>query len=260
MQTTRREIVKCGAGLAAIIAAGRAPSEIVRSMIAAKNAMSIGRPELRTLNLKGASIAALPCNINGLTNATLFAWARNLENYWIAPSWAENGGWGATYFGKNGDTIEVRFGSGSSDSKKQFSFVVADNEWHHYCFVRDASGSTGSYRFYFDGQLSGTESGNKIAMKNNQTSFRLANGMYGAVPDREESIVAYGVFSRELSDNEVEQVYNARLIDTTKAPFNSGLIMGMNVTEGEGDKVYDVVSGSYVTISSTPNWTVDFNP
>lgn len=41
--TTRREIVtKCGAGLAAIIAAGKAPAAIVKSMLAARNAFAAG--------------------------------------------------------------------------------------------------------------------------------------------------------------------------------------------------------------------------
>lgn len=39
---TRRDIVKAGAGLAAIIAAGRAPAALVRSMIAARNALMSG--------------------------------------------------------------------------------------------------------------------------------------------------------------------------------------------------------------------------
>ena len=42
--TTRREIVtKCGAGLAAIIAAGRAPAAFIRSMLAARNGMMAGK-------------------------------------------------------------------------------------------------------------------------------------------------------------------------------------------------------------------------
>lgn len=40
---TRRDIIKCGAGLAAIIAAGQAPAAIVRSMMAARNAMSVNK-------------------------------------------------------------------------------------------------------------------------------------------------------------------------------------------------------------------------
>ena len=40
--TTRREIIKSGLGLAAIIAAGKAPATIVRSMIGARNAMLSG--------------------------------------------------------------------------------------------------------------------------------------------------------------------------------------------------------------------------
>lgn len=41
--TTRREIVKAGAGLAAIIAAGKAPAALVRSLIAARDTMIMGR-------------------------------------------------------------------------------------------------------------------------------------------------------------------------------------------------------------------------
>lgn len=40
--TTRREIVKAGAGLAAILAAGKAPAALVRSLVAARNAMTAG--------------------------------------------------------------------------------------------------------------------------------------------------------------------------------------------------------------------------
>ena len=40
--TTRREIVKAGAGLAAVIAAGKAPAAFIRSALAARNAMMAG--------------------------------------------------------------------------------------------------------------------------------------------------------------------------------------------------------------------------
>ena len=41
--TTRREIVKAGAGLAAILAAGNAPAALVRSLVAARNTMTAGK-------------------------------------------------------------------------------------------------------------------------------------------------------------------------------------------------------------------------
>ena len=40
--TTRRSIVKAGAGLAAILAAGKAPAAFVRSLVAGRNAMMAG--------------------------------------------------------------------------------------------------------------------------------------------------------------------------------------------------------------------------
>lgn len=40
--TTRREIVKAGAGLAAILAAGKAPAALVRSLVAGRNALMTG--------------------------------------------------------------------------------------------------------------------------------------------------------------------------------------------------------------------------
>ena len=45
--TTRREVVtKCGAGLAAIIAAGKAPAAFIKSMCAARNALLSGGAKL----------------------------------------------------------------------------------------------------------------------------------------------------------------------------------------------------------------------
>ena len=43
--TTRREIVRAGAGLAAIIAAGNAPAALLRSMLGMRNAMTARSPE-----------------------------------------------------------------------------------------------------------------------------------------------------------------------------------------------------------------------
>ena len=44
--TTRREMVKAGAGLAAIMAAGKAPAAFVRSLVAARNTMMAGGGKL----------------------------------------------------------------------------------------------------------------------------------------------------------------------------------------------------------------------
>ena len=198
--------------------------------------------------------------MNGYTNQTLMGWVMVISGTWSwaeGPAWLETGGWGGTYFGYNNGTMEVRFGTGSSDSKKQYNYSVSIGEWHHYCFTRGG----GDYKFYLDGTLRETQTGTQNASRNNGETFYLTRGLGGGTslsPDM--SIVNYAAFSRTLTAQEVQSAYQATTIDTTAAPFNSGLIVGINLTEGSGDKIYDVVSGNYITIPGTPQWNVPFNP
>jgi hypothetical protein len=61
---TRREVIKAGAGLAAIIAAGEAPAAIVRSMIGARNAFTTGgEPQYDWLESDGVAYVELPIKI-----------------------------------------------------------------------------------------------------------------------------------------------------------------------------------------------------
>lgn len=217
-------------------------------------------PQPMTLNLNGLSIGGINCNINGLSNQTLMGWVLVSSGKWEwadGPAWLESGGWGGTYFAHNSGTMEVRFGTGSASSKKQFPYTFQNGVWHHYCFTR----GDGSYKFYLDGTLQETQSGSTDSSRNNGTIFYLTRGLGGGTAfSIDISIANYAAFSRTLTDSEVEQAYLADTIDTSAAPFNSNLLLGLNITEGSGDRIYDVVSGNYATITGTPQWNVPFNP
>ena len=64
--TTRRDIIKSGAGLAAIIAAGRATAAIVRSMLGARNAAFVNKKEAPQSEYWGLCFTALDpsCSIS----------------------------------------------------------------------------------------------------------------------------------------------------------------------------------------------------
>lgn len=214
------------------------------------------------LNIRSLTDSGLDVPVNNLTDMSLFGWVKSARSWSLhtAPGWTEtSGGWGGTYFGQVNDAeMEVRFGSGSSLSRITYSYVFPTNEWHHYCFVR----SSGSYKYYLDGQLRETKTGNTTAMKRNGR-FYLTQGFYGSRnTSYDVGIAAYGAFSRALSDSEVAQVYAAGAgIDKTVAPFSSGLILGLNLTEGSGTQIYDVAGERYMTITSgTPQWSIPFNP
>ena len=211
-----------------------------------------------TFNLNGLSDSGLTVTINGLTNMTLFSWVKPTSNWNMqaCPAWYESpSGWGGTYFAKNSNTMEVRFGSGSSNSKIQYTYSVPTDEWHHYCFVRSGS----SYLFYVDGQLNSTQTGGTAALQRNGT-FYLTKGINGAAVTYDISYVSYGAFSRALTAAEVQQVYQAgAVIDTSSAPFNNNLILGLSLTEGSGNILHDVASGNSITLTGNVVWDVPFD-
>ena len=109
--------------------------------------------------------------------------------------------------------------------------------------------------------LTGTQSGSTEQSNNNSNVFYLTRGIFGkSIFPIDISIVGYAAFSRALSSTDVQQAFTNKVIDVRKEPYNSGMILGLNVLEGEGDKIYDVVSGEYASISGEPNWDVQFNP
>lgn len=70
--TTRRDVIRAGAGIAAILAAGKAPAGIVKSMLAARGAFLAARrgpalpydSEVEWLQGDGASGLWIPCDVN----------------------------------------------------------------------------------------------------------------------------------------------------------------------------------------------------
>ena len=219
-----------------------------------------GKSVRKTLNLKGLDIGGISCEINGFNEQTLMGWVRADStgwNYAVGPSWLESGGWGGTYFGVNSDTMEVRFGTGDSQSKKQFPYTLQLSEWHHYCFTRN---SEGEYDFYCDGVFVERQSGTSSNSANNGNIFYLTHGISGNTTITVDiGIVGYSAFSRALSVSEVRQAFRDKIIDTSKPPYNSGLLLGMNILEGSGNRLYDVVSGEYAEISGEPSWNFPFD-
>ena len=228
---------------------------------AVNGTLSYGAPIItgnKTFNVNGLVDSGLTVPINGLTDMTLFSWVKPSSswNYASIAGWKDTGSWGATYFGRNENTMEVRFGSGSGTSKRQYTYSIMFDEWHHYCFVRQGS----NYLFYVDGQLQQTQTnGGTAALKNNGV-FKLTEGM-NADTNYDMSYVSYGAFSRALTAAEVQQVYQAGAnINTSSAPFNNGLILGLSLTEGSGNIVHDVASGNNITLTGNVVWDVSFDP
>lgn len=208
----------------------------------------------KTCNLRNVDCSSLSIPVNGLHDVSYGGWVRNLPFYYRVPSWREgSGGWGGVYFGMNNAWIECRIGTGSSASKKQFVWTQPKDEWHHVYFTR--SGSTIS--FYLDGQWAGSQSGNALALKNNSDSFNLTSWVSGNLPDTDFSMVGLAFFSRALSAEEIVSAMNQVTVDLNAAPYNNGCVLAINCTEGEGDKVRELVSGQDILLSVTPEWNVD---
>lgn len=226
------------------------------SLIAARSAMVGGAksaPLLKTCNLKGLSSNRLNIDINGLGNVSFGGWVRNLLYFWTAPGWREAGSWGSTYFGKNENTVEVRFGTGSSSSKKRWNYVTPTNEWTHLYALRQGD----QMSLYINGTLISTLSASSQPLKNNG-AFSLTNGMYDGINiEFDFSTVGLAFFSRALTENEINAAMNAVTVDLTKAPYNDSCVMAVNCTEGSGNRVKELVSGNYIELSQTPVWDVD---
>lgn len=211
-----------------------------------------------TCRIHNIGCTAIPCTINGCTDVSYGGWVRNCDSMLSMPSWAEgSGGWGGTYFGLNGNTMECRFGSGSSNTKKQWSWTEGSPDtWYHYYFVR--SGST--MYFYVNGALQGSMSASSNALRNNKSEFNLSIGFaghkVGIVLDKQVSVVGLAFFSRALSQQEIVAARDLVKADLLAAPYNDRCLLAVNCDEGSGNRIRELVSGSDIVLESEPPWDV----
>lgn len=214
-----------------------------------------------TCRFNNIGCTAIPCTINGCTDLSYGGWVRNCGMYANMPSWQEgSGGWGGTYFGLNGATMECRFGSGSSNTKKQWNWVESGSDtWYHYYFVRSRS----TMYFYVNGTLQGTQSSGTGALRNNKNEFTLTVGLNGGrigwdggAYSKQVSVVGLAFFSRALSQQEIVAARDLVKADLLTAPYNDRCLLAVNCDEGSGNRIKELVSGTDIVLESEPPWDV----
>lgn len=218
-----------------------------------------------TLDLRGVVSTAIPCDVNGIGDATICFWANSVVSWVLCPSFYAAGGWGGIHLGEYAPgALVARFGCGTSGGfvpcYLNTTFPDAGygdaTYWAHYAAVRD--GTTVS--FYVNGQLAGTGTGASDLTTNNG-GFLLTGGLENSriMPETYLPVgyASWAFFRRALPQEEVVAAMECGPVDTSSAPFDSGLVFGVNIDEGEGDRVYDVVSGRYAELSGTVRWNIE---
>ena len=119
----------------------------------------------------------------------------------------------------------------------------------------------------YDG--SGTGAGIKMYLNGIQLSTSVAwDGLTGVINypgtlitgNVETSYDEFLIFNRELSQIEAAQIYNGGNglpVDTSVAPYNSGLVNAYHMDEGTGTSIKDSIGGVVGTLHGSPTWGDD---
>lgn len=213
-----------------------------------------GKKPLTALQLSGVMENGFYCPINGDVNLSFGYWTNKLMTFTTSPSWKEYpSGWGGSYFGTNSSSLEIRFGSGSSNTKVMFPYTEQSG-WHHYLAVRNNS----NYYFYVDGLLVKTNSISNAKLKNNADYFRVTKGFNDTRSSISRSVCLVTVFERALSSQEVYALSQMREFNVTDSIFNSCCVAA-EMLEGSGSTWTNKIDNSTVQLNGTLNWNVQFD-
>ncbi len=156
------------------------------------------------------------------------------------------------FFIANPDKNLFMRGGGVSPSLTGTTALNA-SQWYHAVAVWNGT----SANLYLNGVLDGTGSvasapasgsGNIII----GTTYRLSSYSYDLLNGSIDEVV---IWNRSLNSTEISQLYNygsGLYIDTSIAPFNSGLVAGYHFDEGSGAIAYDITTRYNGTLIGSP--------
>ena len=179
------------------------------------------RADNAVINLDGHSYVSIPHDVNlnpdmseGFT-VSVWAKMRNLGNGASTPILDKDSGadrWYLRIRDDASDAIQFNFGDGSGSSDVGYG-NLADNDWHHYVFVLNTSGSAWTTaRHYRDGaHISSADA--DISARNADTpgTDALTIGSTGTTAAWDGAIAYPKIYARSLSENEVKLLYSSRL-------------------------------------------------
>lgn len=177
------------------------------------------RADNAVVNLDGHSYVTIPHDVNlnpdmseGFT-VSVWAKMRNLGNGTSTPILDKSNGsnrWYLRIRDDASDAIQFNFGDGSGSSDVGYG-NLADNDWHHYVFVLNTSGSAWTTaRHYRDGvHISSADA--DISARNADTpgTDALTIGSDGTAASFDGAVAYPKIYARSLSENEVKLLYSS---------------------------------------------------
>tara|TARA_R100001198_G_C5235995_1_gene213913 strand:- start:362 stop:2458 length:2097 start_codon:yes stop_codon:yes gene_type:complete len=179
------------------------------------------RADNAVINLDGHSYVSIPhdvsLNPDMSEGFTVSVWAkmRNLGNGASTPIFdkdTSNDRWYLRIRDDASDAIQFNFGDGSGNSDVGYGNLT-DNDWHHYVFVLNTSGSAWTTaRMYKDGaHISSADA--DISARNADTpgTDALTIGSTGTTASFDGAVAYPKIYARSLSENEVKLLYSSGL-------------------------------------------------
>jgi hypothetical protein len=179
------------------------------------------RADNAVVNLDGHSYVTIPHDVNlnpdmseGFT-VSVWAKMRNLGNGASTPIFdkdTSNDRWYLRIRDDASDAVQFNFGDGSGNTDVGYGNLT-DNDWHHYVFVLNTSGSAWTTaRMYKDGvHISSADA--DISARNADTpgTDPLTIGSTGTTAQWDGAIAYPKIYARSLSENEAKLLYTSGL-------------------------------------------------
>ena len=210
-----KDLTRVGGTEMTVIPEGATPGLTVFGSIEEK------RADNAVINLDGHSYVSIPHDVNlnpdmseGFT-VSVWAKMRNLGNGASTPILdkdTSNDRWYLRIRDDAADAIQFNFADGSGSSDVGYGNLT-DNDWHHYVFVLNTSGSAWTTgRMYKDGvHISSADE--DISARNADTpgTDALTIGSTGTTAAWNGAIAYPKIYARSLSENEVKLLYSSGL-------------------------------------------------
>ena len=177
------------------------------------------RADNAVINLDGHSYVTIPHDVNlnpdmseGFT-VSVWAKMRNLTNGASTPILdkdSSNDRWYLRIRDDASDAIQFNFGDGSGSTDIGYGNLT-DNDWHHYVFVLNTSGSAWTTaRHYRDG-VHISDADEDISARNADTpgTDALTIGSTGTTAAWDGAVAYPKIYARSLSENEVKLLYSS---------------------------------------------------
>ena len=179
------------------------------------------RADSAVINLNGKEYVSIAHDVNlnpdmseGFT-VSVWAKMRNLTNGASTPILdkdTSNDRWYLRIRDDSGDAIQFNFGDGSGNTDAGYGNLT-DNNWHHYVFVLNTSGSAWTTaRMYKDGaHIAGADKDISARSADTPGTDALTIGSTGTAAQWDGAVAYPKIYARSLSENEAKLLYSSGL-------------------------------------------------